>query len=177
VLVEHSPLSVPAVQQLRRAEQRSPDVVPHGAVAAVRRAASALTEAGATTMTMDELVREAAHQVGGYERNTLVRAVHEQARAARGMLTWVTTGAYRARRPGDLAGTARSQVATHVLTALRQLTAAGLTPASRRDIEAVLAANGLRYSTRAVSHGLTQLVRAANATVRRTSSGRYVLEP
>ena len=160
----HGPLSVEAVKQERRATNRTVRRETSGASAAVRRAAVELAESGRESMTTGELMTAARHHGAGYTLTTLRDAL----RLRPGLLALRDAGVIV---PAEVRGTT---VSAHVLRALRELGAAGRTDVRHVEVEAHLAASGMRYSSRAVRDGLTRLLRNPSAPVTRTGH-RYRL--
>jgi hypothetical protein len=101
---------------------------------------------------------------------TLQDAVKAEVRDADGVLVRLRPGLLALRdaatsAPAECRG---APVAAHVLRALRELAATGRIEVSRVEVEAHLAAGGLRYSSRAVRDGLTRLLRDPSSLVTRT---------
>jgi hypothetical protein len=175
--VQHLPgrLSV-AEEQRRLAESRSNRVTRRRLRAA---AAAAQCATDGSTFTAADVQNELAH--AGHPRAEVTVAERLQAEAARedSFLLRTRPGAYLvAGTPqADGAAGARPRVADHLLVAFRRLLEAGEDAVTVSELREQLAALGLRYSQRAVYHGLAELRDAVIPAVVRAHGSRYRLTP
>jgi hypothetical protein len=110
-------------------------------------------------MTRRELIERVALLGGEYTEHTLQAVIHEEAVTRDGQLVRLHVGVFRLRRAGEQPAARRRVARDWVFEALVRLHRAGHLRVTRREVEAELAAAGLRYSERAVNKGLTDLVR------------------
>ena len=170
----HSPLSVADAQQLRRAVARERLRDESGAVAAIRRAVRALAaDNPERAMTTSEVLKHAAAEGAVYTPITLQQALVKEATLADGAVVRVQHGAYRLRVAGDTQAPVGLAVRDHVLAALSSMRAAGCGPVTFRELEEHVAGLGLRFSARALYHGLRQLLVDPSSGVVRVRPCRY----
>ena len=125
-------------------------------------------------------VRAALAALGHDWAAATVNALFEdETRSAAGRLMRVRRGHFRLRGENQRALAVTrltlAPVRDHVLAALRELAAEGRKRVTRAEVEQRLAASEMRYSQRAVRHGLQQLRQATPAVVALGPDQRYRL--
>jgi hypothetical protein len=115
-------------------------------------------------------VRAALAALGyGWTKVTIHELFEDEASSPAGRLLRVRRGHFRLRgeihRARKVTTPTLAPVRDHVLDALRELAAEGRKRVTRAEVEQRLAASEMRYSQRAVRHGLQQLRQATPAVV------------
>ena len=176
VLWAHSALSPADANRARLAAARAQrSRTQPGAWEFVRAAAVELAgTSGDGLVSHGELLDRAATLGPAYSRSTLKQVVDEHSRDVNGALARVRAGLFSLRTEEEVPARTRTS-RSWVLEALVALCGQSDAWATRRQVEAYLASRGLRYSERAVSSGLTRLVRDADSPVTMPRPGQYTV--
>lgn len=133
----------------------------------------ALAQTGAGSMTTRDLVEAVADAGEQFARVTLVGVIKQETHADDGVLSRLRPGVYALRKSDDTPATQPRPARAWVLDVLTAQAAQGQAAMTRREVEAVFEADGLRYTRRAISAALTALVRDPASSVFSPRPGAY----
>jgi hypothetical protein len=168
VLHAYGPVSVRDIKQ--RAAERRRFINESPSRRALLAAVAALTAHDPGAVFSNAQVHAALAVAGHHwSRGTVRDLFEDEASSPAGRLLRVRRGHFRLRgeihRARRVTTPTLAPVRDHVLDALRELAAEGRKRVTRAEVEQRLAASEMRYSQRAVRHGLQQLRQATPAVV------------